>query len=72
MVFIFLCSDTGQTFETGDFQIAEDKGVVTDPSGLKTWDATVTVICPFCEKTHTYRAAELACPFTGEAEPRSP
>ena len=66
MKFIFLCPDTGRTFESGDLRIVEGRGVVTDPSGQKAWDATVKVICPFCEKAHTYRANELACPFTAE------
>jgi hypothetical protein len=72
MKFIFLCPETGRTFETGDFRIIEGRGVVTDRSGRKAWDAGVTVICPFCEKTHTYRANELACPFTPETRPDLP
>ena len=72
MKFIFLCPDTDRIFEAGDFRIVEGRGVVTDPSGSKAWDATVTVICPFCEKPHTYRANELACPFTPETRPHFP
>lgn len=72
MKFTFLCPDTRRCFENGDFRIAEGRGVYKDPSGRKVWDASVTVMCPFCEKVHTYPANELACPFTAETKPHFP
>jgi hypothetical protein len=63
MKFTFLCPDTRRSFEASDFRIVEDRGVMTDSSHRKLWDAKVSVICPFCKKTHTYFANELACPF---------
>jgi hypothetical protein len=63
MKFTFFCPHIHRSFETGDFRIVEDRGVVMDSSHRKRWDAKVSVICPFCKKTHTYCADELACPF---------
>jgi hypothetical protein len=69
MKFTFLCPQTHRSFETSDFRIVEDRGVVIDSFYRKHWDAKVTVICPFCEKAHTYLADELPCPFTSKSEP---
>jgi hypothetical protein len=66
MKFIFFCSEKRQTFETDAFRIIEDKGVKTDESGNKIWNAKIelTVACPFCQKRHVYAASDIACPFT--------
>lgn len=65
MNFVFYCPETGKTFETDRFDIFEDRGVLMDEKGQKTWDAKVRLQhpCPFCRMIHVYRAAELACPF---------
>ena len=65
MEFIFVCSKHNKPFESADFTIEENKGVVTDESGNKTLDARVVLItpCPFCGEKHTYHSSELVCPF---------
>ncbi|MDY6951733.1 MAG: hypothetical protein SWE60_09485 [Thermodesulfobacteriota bacterium] len=65
MKFIFFCPEKHQTFETNGFRITDEKGVKTDASGNKIWDAKVelTVACPFCGKRHVYPASKVACPF---------
>lgn len=65
MKFTFVCPGKHQAFETDDYRIVEDKGVKTDESGNKIWDAKVelTAACPFCGKRHTFPAVEVACPF---------
>jgi hypothetical protein len=66
MEFIFTCPNRNKTFETDDFSIVENRGVVTDAHGNKSLDANVVVNtpCPFCGETHFYHARELSCPFT--------
>jgi len=66
MKFIFFCPEKHRSFETDAYRIVEDKGVKTDGSGNKIWDAKIelTIACPFCGKGHAYAASELACPFT--------
>lgn len=64
MKFIFRCLETHQVFETDDCRIIEDRGVKTDESGCRVWDAKVSVACPFCRKKHVYEASDLPCPFT--------
>ena len=53
------------TFESGDFNVIENKGVISDSSGNKTLDAKVELNgpCPFCGEKHVYLAGELSCPF---------
>ena len=53
------------TFESADFKVTENKGVISDSSGNKTLDAKVELNdpCPFCGEKHVYRASELPCPF---------
>jgi uncharacterized Zn finger protein (UPF0148 family) len=67
MKFIFICPIDNKTFESENFCIMENRGVVTDETGNKMLDANVALNepCPFCGKTHVYHAGELPCPFKG-------
>ena len=53
------------TFESSDFNVIENKGVIADSFGNKTLDAKVELNapCPLCGEKHVYLASELACPF---------
>ena len=53
------------TFESADFNIIENRGVISDSSGNKILDAKVELneSCPFCGEKHVYLASELSCPF---------
>jgi hypothetical protein len=68
MKFIFVCPNQHKPFESADFKIGENRGVITDAAGHKTLDATVvlTAPCPFCGRQHVYHASELSCPFGGQ------
>ncbi|MGD8960095.1 MAG: hypothetical protein PVI27_09640 [Desulfobacteraceae bacterium] len=68
MKFIFVCPRHNQPFESPDFKIGENRGVITDAAGHKVLDATVvlTAPCPFCGRQHVYHASELSCPFGGQ------
>jgi len=68
MNFIFNCPKTGETFETDDFSLTENRGVVTSPDGHKVLKAVVVLNtpCPFCGRHHRYRAEDLACPFSAD------
>ena len=65
--FIFVCPLQNKVFESSDFAIVENRGVITDKAGNKTLDAKVALDkpCPFCGKKHVYHALELSCPFNG-------
>lgn len=65
MKFIFNCPETGATFETDDFSLTENRGVVTTTGGRRVLMAVVVLNtpCPHCGRKHRYRAEELACPF---------
>ena len=65
MEFIFICPKRNMTFESADFKITENRGVIGDLSGNKTLDAKVELNrpCPFCGEKHVYLASELPCPF---------
>jgi Zn finger protein HypA/HybF involved in hydrogenase expression len=65
--FIFVCTDKNEVFESADFKIVDNRGIVTDDAGNKTLDAKVALNepCPFCGQRHVYLASELSCPFTG-------
>jgi hypothetical protein len=69
MKFIFKCPETGQIFETADFTITENQGVVIDPDGSRRLEARVALDgpCPLCGQRHTYRADEMICPFEAVA-----
>lgn len=70
MTFIFFCPTVEKTFETDDFRIVENHGVVVDADGSRRLDARVRIgrPCPHCGAVHEYRADQLACPFSGGAE----
>jgi Zn finger protein HypA/HybF involved in hydrogenase expression len=65
MKFIFVCPNQNKVFESADFNIRENRGVITDEAGNKTLDAKVALNepCPFCGQKHIYHAGELSCPF---------
>jgi len=65
MKFIFVCPTRNRVFESADFKVLENGGVITDAAGNKTLDARVALTepCPFCGSRHVYPAGELACPF---------
>ena len=67
MKFIFICPIKIEVFESADFSILENRGVITDATGKKTLDAKVELEkpCPLCGGIHIYPADELSCPFTG-------
>jgi hypothetical protein len=67
MKFIFICPNHNKSFESANFSIMENRGVVTDETGNKMLDANVALNepCPFCGKKHVYHVSELSCPFTG-------
>jgi hypothetical protein len=71
MNFIFNCPETGQIFETPDFTIIENHGVVIDADGSRRLEARVALDgpCPFCGQRHVYRAEEMICPFEAMAAP---
>ncbi|MCJ7600897.1 MAG: hypothetical protein MUO63_05255 [Desulfobulbaceae bacterium] len=65
MKFIFVCPNNNEVFESSNFSILENRGVITDETGNKTLDAKVALNepCPFCGKKHIYHTSELICPF---------
>jgi Zn finger protein HypA/HybF involved in hydrogenase expression len=67
MKFIFVCPSQNKVYESADFDILENRGVITDEAGNKTLDAKVALNepCPFCGQKHVYHAGELSCPFSG-------
>jgi Zn finger protein HypA/HybF involved in hydrogenase expression len=69
--FIFICPTQNRMFESADFSVLENRGVIVDAAGNKTLDAKVALNkpCPFCGAKHVYHAGELSCPFgTSENE----
>ena len=67
MKFIFVCPIQNKVFESPDFRIMENRGVITDAAGKKTLNAKLSLenSCPLCGSKHVYHASELSCPFTG-------
>jgi hypothetical protein len=65
MKFTFFCPVKHRSFDTDAYRIIEDKGVKTDVSGKRKWDAKIelSISCPFCGKRHVYAASDIACPF---------
>jgi len=65
MKLIFVCPTRNEVFESADFTILDNRGVITDGSGNRVLDAKVALNgpCPFCGKKHVYHAGELSCPF---------
>jgi len=68
MNFIFVCPEKNEIFESGDFEMIENRGIVTDEAGNRSLDAKIalTSACPFCGKQHTFHVSELICPFSGD------
>jgi len=66
--FIFVCPAKNTVFESSDFKVIQNRGVITDTAGNRGLDAKVALEkpCPFCGSKHVYRAGELSCPFTGQ------
>ena len=72
--FIFVCPAQKRVFESADFRVLENRGVILDEAGNKVLDAKVRLNnpCPFCGRKHVYHANELPCPFgTSENEQNS-
>ena len=67
MKLIFVCPNQGKVFESADYDIIENKGVITDEAGNRALDAKVALNepCPYCSHKHVYHAGELSCPFAG-------
>ncbi len=67
MKFSFVCPNQNHVFESSDFSILENRGVVTDEADNRSLDARVELNepCPFCGQRHVYHASELTCPFGG-------
>jgi hypothetical protein len=65
--FTFVCPTQNKVFESADFKIFENRGVITDEAGNKSLDAKIIISepCPFCGQKHVYHASELSCPFGG-------
>jgi hypothetical protein len=63
--FVFVCPTQNKVFESADFSVLENRGVIIDEAGKKTLDAKVALNepCPFCHIKHVYPASELSCPF---------
>ena len=67
MKLIFVCPNSNKVFESADYRIVDNQGVVTDASGNRALDAKVALdeCCPHCGHNHIYHAGELSCPFSG-------
>ncbi len=67
MKLIFVCPNENKVFESADYRIIENRGVVTDAAGNRTLDAKVGLdeSCPHCGHIHVFHAGELSCPFSG-------
>jgi hypothetical protein len=65
MKLIFVCPEHNKIFESAQYRVLENKGVVCDAAGNRALDAKVALDtpCPFCSKKHVYHASELSCPF---------
>jgi len=61
MKFIFVCPIQNKVFESPDFRIMENRGVITDAAGKKTLNAKLSLenSCPLCGSKHVYHASEL-------------
>jgi len=62
---VFVCPQHNAAFETDDYRVLDNKGVVLDGDGNKILDAKVALNapCPFCGAQHVYPASELSCPL---------
>ena len=61
----FVCPNLHKVFESPDFEILDNNGVVVDEAGNRSLDAKVALNqpCPYCGQKHMYHASELVCPF---------
>ena len=68
MKLIFVCPNQNKMFESTDYKIIENKGVIIDAAGSKALDAKVALnkSCPYCGQKHIYHVSELSCPFAGQ------
>jgi hypothetical protein len=50
MILHFNCPKTGKSFETADYSISDNRGIITRENGEKFLDATVIINspCPYC------------------------
>jgi len=65
MKFVFFCPEENRVFESAEFRVIDNMGVISDEGGNKILDAKVALEkpCPFCGNKHVYHASELSCPF---------
>jgi len=66
MKFVFICPEKNKTFESMDFKVIENRGIITDKTGSRQLDAKVELAssCPHCGKRHIFHVNELTCPFS--------
>ncbi len=67
MKLVFVCPNENKVFESSDYEIIENKGIITDAAGNKILDAKAVLneSCPYCCQKHIYHVSELSCPFSG-------
>ncbi len=67
MKFVFVCPTHNKVFESSNFSLRDNRGIITDEAGNKMLDAKVVLNepCPFCGEKHVYHASLLSCPFGG-------
>ena len=65
MKFVFVCPEENRVFESAEFRVIDNQGVVSDEDGNKIFEAKVALEkpCPLCGNQHVYHASELSCPF---------
>ncbi len=70
MKFVFVCPEQNEIFEADDFEMIENRGIVTDKAGNKALDAKIALFspCPFCGKRHIFHVSEMMCPFAGNKD----
>jgi Fe2+ or Zn2+ uptake regulation protein len=63
---VFVCPNENKVFESSNYEIIENKGIITDAAGNKVLDAKVVLneSCPYCCQKHIYHVGELSCPFS--------
>ena len=68
MEFIFVCPLKRESFSSGNFEVADNRGIAVDEYGNRYLDARIrlTEPCPECGEHHEYHANELACPFSSK------
>ncbi|MFH0784394.1 MAG: hypothetical protein V2B20_20895 [Pseudomonadota bacterium] len=68
MKLFFKCPNDGAIFETDNYSLVENRGVITSLQGHKTLQGTVAVhsSCPHCGELHRYAVEEVLCSLKGE------